>query len=59
MPLSFWVIWKVRKEADEDVGVVVATDDVDIGAAGTPTGKDQAVVSDGGAPVDAAGKDKK
>ncbi|KAL2845821.1 major facilitator superfamily domain-containing protein [Aspergillus pseudodeflectus] len=59
MPLSFWVIWKVRKEADQGVGVVVATDDVDIGAAGTPTGKDQAVVSDGAAPVDAAGKDKK
>jgi hypothetical protein len=59
MPLSFWVIWKVRKEADQDIEVVVATDVVDLGVAGTPTDKDQTVVSDGNKPADAVEKETK
>ncbi|KAL3448775.1 major facilitator superfamily domain-containing protein [Aspergillus insuetus] len=51
MPLSFWVIWKVRKEADQDVEVVIATDDVDVGVTGTPVDKDQTVISDGNSPL--------
>ncbi|KAL2784048.1 major facilitator superfamily domain-containing protein [Aspergillus keveii] len=59
MPLSFWVIWKVRKEADQDIEVVVATDIVDLGVAGTPTDKDQMVVSDENKPADAVEKETK
>jgi hypothetical protein len=57
MPLSFWVIWKVRKEADQDVEIVVATDDVDLGAALTPTDKDQTAVNEGNAPAGSAEKE--
>jgi hypothetical protein len=57
MPLSFWVIWKVRKETDQDVEVVATEDDVDVGAAGTATDKDRTVVSDGNKPVDAVEKE--
>ncbi|KAL3488135.1 major facilitator superfamily domain-containing protein [Aspergillus germanicus] len=58
MPLSFWVIWKVRKEADQDVEVVVTADDVDSKVAGAPADNDQTVVSDGNKPVHAAGKER-